>query len=554
MLFEIDSTRRSPQECTGRPTEHGTQLGKSPAERAPRSAGAARPWWKRVTVATSCGLCLTLAAGVFALFKPNVWEAGQPLIVRCDPLEHKATETPQEQTRQNLQETLVTVFQSRTVLEATLRDVGPERTTSNSKSFPSLRDIESLRERLRIIPPSGSEFGQTDVVHLKVRARSPSRAISLVEAVVRHADEHLRSLHVRRARTTLEELGEAHHAAESRLRQDLEQLQKIEESLGLDSVTLRALEEKPDGGTLRASLDELDNKIQEGEGRRLAYQKLIEVLSEVQERPERLRSVPATLLEAHPALRRLQEALTDAEVKLIELQSHYAEEHPAVVAARMAVEDLRRRIAEEVPATLQTLHHEVALVGSQLEFLGEQRKEEASRLNRILAILPQYRELAARIRSETESLESVRRRLAEAQSALAAAHQTRWILPLEPVQTGSRPIGPGRLTILGAGVVCGLALALAVFLWLTPAATIPRTQEQSQPVHHPATISPELGENHPEDSSPAESPRAPQVGRLPRPTTAAVAVVSCANPSPLHQALLSTVELPPPFGEAVYER
>lgn len=552
MLSEIYPVHRSSEKPTARPTQQEVPPRSLFHERPFSLAGWALQPQHRIPMAASCSLLLALAAGVFALLKPDVWEASQPLVVRTDALEDRAAEMPEDQKRQNLQETLVTVFQSRTVLEAALRDVGPDR--PSSRKFPGLRDVENLRQSLKIVPPSGSEFGGADVVYLKVRARKQSRANALVEAILRHADEHLRNLQVRRVQSKIEELAEAHRAAERRLREELEQLQKIEAAMGLDAVTLRMLEEKPDETSLRASLDDLDSKIQETESRQLAYQQLRDVLKAVEKQPERLQSVPTTLLEAHPALRRLQEALTDAEVKLIELQSHYAEEHPAVIAAQMAVDDLQLRVAEEVPATLQTLHHELAILASQLEFLEKQRKEEAARLDRILGILPRYRELAVRIRSETATLESVQRRLAEAQSALAAAHQTQWIIPLEPVQTGSRPIGPGRLTIVAAGIVCGLALGVAVFLWLTPARHAPHLEEQSQPARHPRRTRAEVAQERPEEVFPTRSSAPPQPRGRPKPGPSPVPTMSCENPSPLHQALLRTAGSMPPLGEAVYER
>ncbi|HOA51651.1 MAG TPA: hypothetical protein PKI05_05300, partial [Thermogutta sp.] len=186
--------------------------------------------------------------------------------------------------------------------------------------------------------------------------------------------------------------------------------------------------------------------------------------------PEALASIPPAMLEKYPTLKRFQEALTDAEVKLIELRGQYADEHPAVIAAQLALQDLTNRISEEVPTVIQTIENEQAVAANQKQFLEQKRQTEEARVQHILAVLPKYRQLMAAIRAQSETVRDAQHRLAIARAGAASARSARLITAVEPPRTGNRPVGPGTLTIVAGGFVCGLFLALCVFLWLTPVA------------------------------------------------------------------------------------
>ena len=520
----------------------------SPPETSAAAATISPAWWKySLRISVGCTLCVVVLAVLVAALKPDVWEARQSVVVRPEAFAGGLQNAPANERRQDLQNTFVTVIQSQPVLESALKEVGPLRRTGAS-AFPTLRDIDALREAVKIAPVAGDEFGSSDAISVRVRDRSRPRAVRLTEALVRHADQAIQELQARRMAEMTEELTRAQHLTETALHADQTRLEKMEADLGADGITLRLLEEKPDTSGLRSSLEQLDTQIQQLESRQLQYENMLEVLSQVRAAPSQLQAVPSALLEAHPTLRRLQEALTEAEVRLISLEGQYAEEHPAVIAARLSLDELRRRIAEETPTAIEAVQHERALIRSQLAFLRNQRQAESARIEKLMALLPEYRTIAARVRSESQALESIRQQLNQARAAQAAVASSRFIVPVEPVQTGAQPVGPGRQTIIAGGVACGLMLGVAVFLWLVPA--VRGTSEAYPP--KPLTPGPALDAKEGETTELPQQHTPPEAPRIdPTPALSNLPVAVCDEPSLLHRALIQTTHLSVATGEVL---
>jgi len=423
----------------------------------------------RTSLVASFLLFATIAT--YGVLKGPEWEATQPLVIRAEALE--GSKIPgrfeSDQQRRHVLDTLVAVFQSQDVLEATLREVGPARPVRRH-SFPDRRDIERLRRSVQIVPPSDTDFGTTELVYLKVRDARPERAGRLASVLVEQADRRLREVQAAKAEATVQELVFTEKSANDVLQNLKEELAALEAQLGLDSLTLRAYEEKPDESLLRSAIEELDDQLDELEAQIVLQEELLRLLRGTLATPEALASIPPAMLEKYPTLKRFQEALTDAEVKLIELRGQYADEHPAVIAAQLALQDLTNRISEEVPTVIQTIENEQAVAANQKQFLEQKRQTEEARVQHILAVLPKYRQLMAAIRAQSETVRDAQHRLAIARAGAASARSARLITAVEPPRTGNRPVGPGTLTIVAGGFVCGLFLALCVFLWLTPVA------------------------------------------------------------------------------------
>ena len=124
-------------------------------------------------------------AVIFALVRPDSWEASQALIVR-----NEASTTPevagkfrQIDDMKVTQETILALAKSRDVLAATLSEVGPPAKRKVKGAFPTPREIAALRKVIKLAPPKGTEFGKTEVFYLKVRDTDRARAIALTDAL-----------------------------------------------------------------------------------------------------------------------------------------------------------------------------------------------------------------------------------------------------------------------------------------------------------------------------------------------------------------------------------
>lgn len=421
-----------------------------------------------VRTSLAAGIAVFVAAAAYGVFMPSQWEVTQPLVVRAEALEGSSLpgRFDSDQQRRQILDTLVAVLQSRSVLETALREVGPG--VVSNRAFPRATDVERLQRSVRVVPPSDTDFGTTDLIYLKVRDSQPERAVRLTQTLLKQADRQLRGVLLAKAQATLEELTQAEQNARDGLQTLTQQLQAIETQLGLDGLTLRSYEEKLDETSLRAPLDDLDDQLADLESEIMTEDELIRLLHETITSPEALSAIPSKLLERYPALSHFQEALRQAEVKLIELRGQYADEHPAMIAARFAFTDLTNRIREEIPAVIQTIENEQRVKLAQKNLLDQRRQAEQSRLAAILAVLPRYRELTARLRSQSDAVRAAQQRLVVARAAVAAAQSAQLITPIEPPRTGNHPVGPGKMTVVAGGMVSAVFLAFCVFLWISP--------------------------------------------------------------------------------------
>ncbi|MGQ9563500.1 MAG: GumC family protein [Thermogutta sp.] len=424
----------------------------------------------RVRTSLTVGIIVFLAIAAYGIFKPSQWEANQPLVVRAEALEgsNLPGRFDSDQQRRQVLDTLVAVLHSHPVLETTLREAGLEK-PGRGFSFFRGSDIERLQRSLRVVPPSDTDFGTTDLIYLKVRDSKPERAIHLAQVLVKQADYHLRQILRAKAQATLQELTLAEKNAMEGLQTLTKELQSIEAQLGLDGLTLRSYEEKLDETSLRAAINDLEDKLAELDSQILTANELIRLLHQITVQTEKLCTIPSTLLENYPTLSHFQQSLREAEVKLIELRGQYGDDHPKMIAAQLALRDLAERLRDEIPTVIQTIENEQKVQLAQKQLLEERRQAEETRLAAILAMLPRYRELTTQVRSQWEAVRSTQQRLVIARAAAAAAESAELITPIEPPRTGNRPVGPEKITIAAGGLVFGAFLAFSLFLWLSPA-------------------------------------------------------------------------------------
>jgi len=108
------------------------------------------------------------AAAVYAAVSRPTWSASQALIIRNEAT--NADNAPGKFSRsedmKTVQETILELVKSRTVLSGALQQVGPPANNGVQTGQPSDRAIEQLRQAVRLTPPKGAEFGATEVFYL----------------------------------------------------------------------------------------------------------------------------------------------------------------------------------------------------------------------------------------------------------------------------------------------------------------------------------------------------------------------------------------------------
>jgi uncharacterized protein involved in exopolysaccharide biosynthesis len=426
----------------------------------------------------------TALAGAYALVRPATWEASQALIVRNEAA--SSQDAPgrfvQPDEMKTVQETILELVKSRGVLRAALEQVGPPALTSCSsprgtgdvssaglnnapQGWPSPDDVADLRDALKLTPPKGAEFGKTEVFYLKVRDRDPRRAIALADAICGQLETAIGRCARDKAQSMSRELQKAVEVADADLEQSTGKLGKIERQVGSDLAELRLLcEASPGESALQRTAAEIRTELRQVRAAQKSNEQLLALLTQAQAEPERLVATPNTLLESQPALKKLKEGLIEAQLTTAQLLGRMSDAHPLVIAAKQSQAEIRSRLHEELANAIRAVEVDLRLGMEKAAMLDGQQAALGARLDVLAALRAPYANQLAQTRKCSELLDRAQQRLADARASHATAGTTSLISPIDGPDAGTRPIGPGRATIVLLGMVGGLLAGFGVLL------------------------------------------------------------------------------------------
>ena len=415
---------------------------------------------------------VAFAVTVFAVVRPNTWEASQALIIRNEAAVRTAQERPgrfdRPEQMQTVQETILELSRSRSVLSAALVEV--DGADVYAGGLPSEQDIEDLRKAVRLTPPKGAEFGKTEVFYLKVKDSDRDRSVRLAGAMCQQLQSHYQQLRDRKAQSMIDELGRTVTLAEDELKSVTSRLQALETGIGVDLSELRILEKSPSGiSDLRTRMTTLETELREARTTLKANEALRELLQASTADAGHLLAAPNRLLDSQPALRRLKEGLIDSQLRTSQLRGFMSDAHPRVQAAVAAEEEVRLNLTSELAVAIRGVDVELKLTTGRVETLSAQLKDVGQRLDKLAVVRAKYSNLNDEIHHRQQNMQAAVENLAEARAARAAAGSASLIAAIDTPDTGSSPVGPGRLVIILCGIVGGLAVGVGVVLLSAPA-------------------------------------------------------------------------------------
>ncbi len=420
-------------------------------------------------------VCVAVVAAVYALLKPDTWEASQALVIRNEAVTAGNNETSPGSFRQpedmkTVQETILELVRSRTVLEAALRQVGsPATRRKPTGAWPSAQDVADLRDVVKLLPPKGAEFGKTEIFYLKLRDRDRARAVGLSRAVCDQLQVQFQKLRDEKARSMIRELARSVELARAELAGSTERLSAIEAQVGSDLGELRALDDgTADDSALQQTVAEIQAELRRVATLCNSQEQLLALLRAAQHDAGRLLAAPKDLLEAQPALRQLKEALLAAQIHTAQLLGTMSEAHPQVRAAREAEEEIGRHLHSELAIALRGLEAEVQMSRQREALLHEQLAKTNQRLTRLARLRAPYANQAAENAHYCNLLQRAEQTLADARAKQAAASAATLITPLDSPDAGHRPVGPGRATIALGGLAGGVLLSLGLWVLQLP--------------------------------------------------------------------------------------
>lgn len=425
------------------------------------------PWASLVTYWHRWLIPAVLIAGVSAVYAwkaPVWWEASQALIVRNEAAgsQNAPGKFGNLEEMKTVQETALELVKSTAVLQAALQQAGAAATASA---------VEEFRDHIKLSPPRGAEFGKTEVFYLRVRNVDPAQARTLNQAVRQQLCQRFQQLRDAKASSIIEDFTHTVQLARADLSESSARVAEVEAKAGSDLAELRFLSESATSDSaLRRTLTDVAAELRAAEATHRANQELAHLVAAAQHDPGRLLATPNRLLESQPALRRLKDGLVDAQLATARTQGKMSADHPSVLSAKQAEEEIARQLHEELTMAARGLDVELRLGADRVAALHRQWNDGTQRLSNLAGVRTQYTALLAECRNRETILQRAEQALSDARAARASAQASSLITAIDAPEAGTNPVGPGWVTLVASGILVGLLVGLGLLALSLPAA------------------------------------------------------------------------------------
>jgi uncharacterized protein involved in exopolysaccharide biosynthesis len=429
-----------------------------------RLLGTHLRWWAVPAVV------FAFVAGAYSFVAPREWKATQALIIRPEVAsisDEKLGKFADLSEMKTSQETVLELAKSQTVVQATLRDVGPPRGCRRPADWPTALDVEAFREIVDMRPPNGSEFGKTEVFYLTVSDSNRDRASALVAALCDQLERRMQALRDQSARGMIAELERTVAMANGDLSGQIGKLSSFEAGIGADLAELRNLNADVGGqGEVSQVLQAIEGERRANEARRDESKRLLKLLVAAKNDPHQFLATPNSLLVSQPSLSQLKNALVSSQLRTAELLASRSEQHPFVIAARESENSIHNQLRNEIAVAIRGLEVDIDLCADREKSLAAKFKAARARTSRLAAARAEYANLVSSVQNHTRLVESAQKNLADARARQAGAHSASVISRIDGVEAGVRPAGPARKTVAAAGGVGGMLLGFGLIFLL----------------------------------------------------------------------------------------
>ncbi len=411
-------------------------------------------------------VALAVLAGVVSLVTPRKWKATQGLLIRPEAAglgADRLGKFADLSEMKTIQETLLELARSRTVVTAVLEKVGPRSTWTAPKNWPTPQDIADFRDAMVMTPPGGAEFGKTEVFYLGVLDKDPERAAALTVALAEALENRTQEIRQTQADSMIAELTEGLEQSQADLSLKIARLSDLEGRIGANLNDLRNLV-NPIGGASETSQNNLaiEAEIRANEAQRRRTEKLLAVLRDAQADPTELIATPNSLLASQPAVERIKQGLVDSQLATARLLGKLAPEHPFVAAARHTETKVREQLRSELGTAISGLEIELSLSADRNESLNAQLATNRKSQQQLAQHRAAYSQLVAAVANQTQLVDAARTRLADAEGHLAGAQSASVLSRIDAVESSLRPVGPRRSVVVATGGLLGLLVGLSL--------------------------------------------------------------------------------------------
>jgi polysaccharide biosynthesis transport protein len=172
-------------------------------------------------------------------------------------------------------------------------------------------------------------------------------------------------------------------------------------------------------------------------------------------------------------LRRIKDGLIDAQLHTSTLLGTMTADHPKVLAAKEAEEEIGRNLHNELAIASRSVEAELQMLAERRTLLDDQLVKTDARLVRLAAVRASYGNEVAEVKNRTILLERAEQNLAEARATRASAKAANLISRIDMPDAGIYPVGPSRAMIILGGLFGGLLAGFGIVFLSVPAAAIP---------------------------------------------------------------------------------
>jgi len=428
-------------------------------------------WRVAVCVVAFAGLAVSVA-----MLRPKLWRAETTvLLVPQDAGEKQMAEFDYD-ARYRLAMQMANVRQivrSDEVLAEVLR-----RAPDNSPTKGN-QPLDALRERIEIQAPKPHEFGNTEMFCLAVKHPDRNQALVLAATIKEVTESRINELTAAKARTLVRQESDLVEQARREVAEAEATLKQIENRAGPDRSDLVTLANSPGSQLiLTRSIVEARNAYQALQGKIRAEQSRLKTLKALVRRLDEvdLAALPSNVLNQDPVIQMARTRLSDLNGQLRKLRAVFTEYHPRVRAVQRELNQTAAAIRKSVRAAVAAAEDDLTAMSKQVDYLAGQEQHYQARLVGVQALKSEYAVAADALQQAVQRWRDARHRLAQSQSIATRARHAERLVYVDPPKILDRPVGPGRTTIVLAGVILGLLAGVAVAMLSRQSSTLIRTE------------------------------------------------------------------------------
>ncbi len=462
----------------------------------------------RMLIIVPTVVCTFLAIG-YSVLKSNTWTASQSLSIR-DDLTGQSFKPGRFESLESLklaQETILEVARKPQVIRNALKKLGPPSSMMIGKSdWPSEKMIERTQGRITIAAPNGAEFGKTEIILLNTKESTRERAREFIELMLHEIDQKLSEVRTLKVNSMVKELEQAVESAKASFEHSAKELQEMDAGFGADLSTMRGFNDQQSGdGSLQQTIAEIRKEQRVAAEKVDSALKQRELLIKAIEEPKQFLVTSSELLTMQPRLNQLVVGLSKAELELAEKRGKFTEIHVDVISAKEIIRDIKLQILKEIYASIHGLSSQIEVAQSRADKLKHYETEYEKRLSGLSSSRVAYDKLEQEVQKKSEVLGQARQDLAQIQALGASA--VNLLTPVGEPQVATRPDGPGKRVIVGAGAIGGFLLGLGLVMFVAP----PFENRDQESHFQVSSQSPQFSSEVPTEEPEVQSPHSPQV-------------------------------------------